>query len=172
MEAKGGLCFLRKIMSIRYPIGESRQVLTLEQNVLDHFAKWRQSDPKMPEAGGQLFGVVEGQSVKLMRATGPRSSGRRGRFFFIADRFAERREISTLHKSGLHYLGDWHTHPEAFPAPSGTDISSIADLFVRSKHDLNAFLMVIVGTADFPNGLHVSLHEANAWSALNAQREP
>lgn len=172
MEAKGGLCFLRKIMSIRYPIGESRQVLTLEQNVLDHFAKWRQSDPKMPEAGGQLFGVVQGQSVKIMRATGPRSSDRRGRFFFIADRFAERREISTLHKSGLHYLGDWHTHPEAFPAPSGTDISSMADLFVRSKHDLNAFLMVIVGTADFPNGLHVSLHEANAWSALNTQREP
>lgn len=172
MEAKGGLCFLRKIMSIRYPIGQSRQVLTLEQNVLDHFAKWRQSDPKMSEAGGQLFGVVQGQSVRLMRATGPRNSDRRGRFFFIADRFAERREISTLHKSGLHYLGDWHTHPEAFPAPSSTDLSSMADLFVRSKHDLNAFLMVIVGTADFPNGLHVSLHEANAWSALNAQREP
>ena len=169
MEAKGGLCFLRGIMSICYPIGESGQVLTLEQNVLDHFATWRQSDPKMPEAGGQLFGVVQGQSVKLMRATGPRNSDRRGRFFFIADRFAEHREISTLHKSGLHYLGDWHTHPETFPAPSGTDLSSMADLFVRSKHDLNAFLMVIVGTAEFPGGLHVSLHEAKAWSALKVE---
>ncbi len=172
MEAKGRLCLLRKSMSISYPIGESGQVLTLEQDVLDHFSRWRQSNPRMPEAGGQLFGVVRGQSVKLMRATGPRNSDRRGRFFFIADRFAERREISTLHKFGLHYLGDWHTHPEAFPAPSGTDLSSMADLFVRSKHDLNAFLMVIVGTADFPKGLHVSLHEANAWSALNPQREP
>lgn len=172
MEAKGGLCFLRRSLSIHYPIGESGQVLTLEQNVLAHFAKWRQSDPKMPEAGGQLFGVVQGQSVELMRATGPRNSDRRGRFFFIADRFAERREIRTLHKSGLHYLGDWHTHPEAVPTPSGTDLSSMADLFVRSKHDLNAFLMVIVGTAEFPKGLHVSLHETNAWSTLNAQREP
>tara|TARA_R110002012_G_scaffold111320_4_gene256246 strand:- start:202 stop:702 length:501 start_codon:yes stop_codon:yes gene_type:complete len=155
-------------MSIHYPIGESGQVLTLEQNVLAHFAKWRQSDPKMPEAGGQLFGVVQGQSVELMRATGPINSDRRGRFFFIADRFAERREIITLHKSGLHYLGDWHTHPEAVPTPSGTDLSSMADLFVRSKHDLNAFLMVIVGTAEFPKGLHVSLHETNAWSTLKA----
>ncbi len=165
------MCLLRRCMSIIYPIGESGQVLTLEQTVLDHFARWRQSDSKMPESGGQLFGSVQGQSVKLIRATGPRKSDRRGRFFFIADRFAERREISTLHELGLHYLGDWHTHPEAFPAPSGIDLSSMADLFVRSKHDLNAFLMVIVGTADFPKGLHVSLHEANAWSALNAQRE-
>jgi len=47
----------------------------------------------------------------------------------------------------------------------------MADLFVRSKHELNAFLMVIVGTAEFPKGLHVSLHETNTWSALNAQRE-
>ena len=116
--------------------------------------------------------MVEGQAVKLMRATGPRNSDRRGRFFFIADRFAERREISTLHKSGLHYLGDWHTHPQAVPAPSDTDLSSMADLFVRSKHDLNAFVMVIVGTTEFPKGLHVSLHETNAWSALKAQREP
>jgi len=158
-------------MSIRYPIGESGQFLILEQNVLDHFVKWRQLDPKMSEAGGQLFGVVEGQSVKLTRATGPRNTDRRGRFFFIADRFAERREIRTLHKSGLHYLGDWHTHPQPVPKPSGTDLSSMADLFVRSKHDLNAFLMVIVGTAQFPKGLHVSLHETNAWSALNAKRE-
>lgn len=94
MEVKGGLCFLRRSMSIHYPIGESGQVLTLEQNVLDHFAKWRQLNPKMPEAGGQLFGVVQGQSVKLMRATGPINSDRRGRFFFIADvlRNAEKSE--------------------------------------------------------------------------------
>lgn len=158
-------------MSIRYPIGESGQLLILEQNILDHFAKWRQLAPNMSEAGGQLFGVVEGQSLKLKRATGPRNSDRRGRFFFIADRFAERREISTLHKSGLHYLGDWHTHPQAVPVPSGTDLTSMADLFVRSKHDLNALLMVIVGTAEFPKGLHVSLHDTKAWSVLNARCE-
>ncbi|WP_145397895.1 Mov34/MPN/PAD-1 family protein [Paracoccus sulfuroxidans] len=158
-------------MSILYPIGESGQFLTLEQNVLDHFVKWRQLDLKMPEAGGQLFGAVEGQRVKVKLATGPRRSDRRGRFFFIADRLAERLEISALHKSGLHYLGDWHTHPQYVPIPSGTDLSSMADLFARSKHDLNAFLMVIVGTAEFPEGLHVSLHEANAWSALNVERE-
>lgn len=153
-------------MSIRYAIGESGQFLTLEQNVLDHFVKWRQLGPKMPEAGGQLFGEVEGQSIKVKLATGPRRSDRRGRFFFIADRLAERREISTMHKSGLHYFGDWHTHPQSIPTPSGTDLSSMADLFARSKHELKALLMVIVGTAGFPDGLHVSIHETSAWSKL------
>ena len=153
-------------MSIRYPIGESRQFLILEQNVLDHFVKWRQLDPRSPEAGGQLFGAVEDQCIKVKLATGPRRSDRRGRFYFIADRIAERREIRTLHRSGLHYFGDWHTHPQPIPAPSRTDLSSMADLFSRSKHELKAFLMVIVGTAGFPDGLHVSLHEANAWSKL------
>lgn len=158
-------------MSIRYPIGESGQFLTLEQSVLDHFVKWRQLDPKMPEAGGQLFGAVEGQCIKVKLATGPRRSDRRGRFFFIADRLAERREIGTLYKSGLHYFGDWHTHPQSIPTPSDTDLSSMAELFARSKHELNAFLMVIVGTAEFPDGLHVSLHETKLWSSINAKPE-
>lgn len=158
-------------MSIRYLIGESGQCLILEQNVLDHFAKWRQLDPRMPEAGGQLFGAIEGQCIKVKLATGPRRSDRRGRFFFIADRLAERREICKLHKSGLHYFGDWHTHPQSIPTPSGTDLSSMADLFARSKHELNAFLMVIVGTARFPDGLHVSIHETTSWSRLEAELE-
>lgn len=166
MEAEKRVCFLWKIMNIRYTVGESGQFLTLEQSVLDHFFEWRQLDPKTPEAGGQLFGMVEGKCIYVKLATGPRRSDRRGRFFFIADRLAERREISKLHKSGLHYFGDWHTHSQSIPTPSGTDISSMADLFARSKHELNAFLMVIVGTGEFPDGLHVSLHECSAWSKL------
>ena len=154
-------------MSIRYTIGESGQHLDFHNNVLDHFHSWRQLHPGMSEAGGQLFGAFDGAGITISLATGPRLSDRRGRFFFVADRFAERREISALHKSGLHYFGDWHTHPQSLPGPSGTDLASMADLFVRSKHELRAFLMVIVGTANFPDGLHVSLHEANTWSKLN-----
>lgn len=158
-------------MSFFYPIGISQQYLALENNVLNHFDKWRQLRPEMSEAGGQLFGAVEGQCIKIKLATGPRCSDRRGRFFFVADRLTERREISKLHKSGLHYFGDWHTHPQTVPTPSGTDLASMADLFVRSKHELNAFLMVIVGTSRFPDGLHVSFHEASAWSRVEAISE-
>lgn len=153
-------------MSIRYAIGESGQSLILHLSVLDHFNKWRQLYPEMSEAGGQLFGVIEGADITVRLATGPRRTDRRGRFYFVADRSAERREIGKMHKSGLHYFGDWHTHPQDMPTPSETDLASMADLFARSKHELHAFLMVIVGTARFPDGLHVSLHEVNSWSKL------
>ena len=155
-------------MNLRYPIGESGQYLVLDTGVLGHFHKWRQLHPGMHEAGGQLFGLVDAACITISMATGPRRSDRRGRFFFVANRFAERREINAMHKSGLHYLGDWHTHPQVFPAPSGTDLASMADLYVRSKHELHAFLMIIVGTACLPDGLHVSLHEGNAWSKLDS----
>ena len=156
-------------MSMFYPIGGSGQQLVFDVHVLDHFNEWRQSQPDKVEAGGQLFGVVDEARVIIKEATGPRRSDRRGRFFFVADRFAERREIKTLHKSKLHYFGDWHTHPEAIPAPSRADLTAMADLVARSKHELHAFLMVIVGTDQFPDGLHVSLHEANVWSKLRTE---
>jgi integrative and conjugative element protein (TIGR02256 family) len=156
-------------MTFRYPIGKSGQYLVLNKVVLNHFHKWRQLHPGMAEAGGQLFGVTKGTTITISLATGPRRSDRRGRFFFLADRFSERLEISALHKTGLHYFGDWHTHPQNSPTPSSTDLATMADLFARSKHELHAFVMVIVGTADFSIGLHVSLHEANAWSKLEAE---
>jgi integrative and conjugative element protein (TIGR02256 family) len=153
-------------MKFRYSIGESGQHIVFEAQVLDHFYRWKQLHSGMSEAGGQLFGLVDSSRVTIKVATGPRHSDRRGRFFFMADRFAERREITTMYKSGLHYFGDWHTHPQKVPTPSGTDLVSIADLFARSKHELNALLMVIVGTGSFPNSMHVSLHDATAWSKL------
>lgn len=153
-------------MNLRYAIGGSGQNLVVESGVLDHFQKWRQMQPDMAEAGGQLFGSFDDAEVTIKLATGPRLSDRRGRFFFVADRYAEKMEIGRLHKAGLHYFGDWHTHPQYIPEPSGTDLASMADLFVRSKHELHAFLMIIVGTAPFPVGLHVSLHAAKGWSRL------
>lgn len=156
-------------MNLHCLIGGSGQQLVLDASVLSHFQSWQQLRPGMSEAGGQLFGAISETCVTVTKATGPRPSDRRGPFYFIADRLAERSEIRAMHKSGLHYFGDWHTHPQAYPTPSTTDLESMSDLFVRSKHQLNAFVMIIVGTAPFPDGLHISLHEANAWSKLEVK---
>jgi hypothetical protein len=56
-------------------------------------------------------------------------------------------------------VGDWHTHPEALPGPSGLDIASISDSVRKSTHALNGFLLVIVGQAEPPDGLLVSVHD-------------
>ena len=76
---------------------------------------------------------------------------------FIPNRFAERREIKEYFKSGFHYVGDWHTHPELYPTPSRTDVTSFQDMFSKSHHKLASFIMIIVGTAPQPAGLFVAL---------------
>lgn len=76
---------------------------------------------------------------------------------FIPNRIAERREITRLFKSGLHYVGDWHTHPEPRPVPSETDAESFKDMYQKSRHNLASFVMIIVGTAASEEGLYVGL---------------
>jgi integrative and conjugative element protein (TIGR02256 family) len=65
-----------------------------------------------------------------------------------------------------HYVGDWHTHPSPVPSPSGTDVFNISSCVASSEHELNGFLMIIVGTNPFPEGLRVSLHTAEGENLL------
>ena len=71
-----------------------------------------------------------------------------------------------MHADGLHYVGDWHTHPDPVPLPSMTDLHSISECLIRSRHELNAFVMVIVGTAPLPEALHVSVHDGTSHTVL------
>lgn len=142
---------------IAYPLGTSGQTLILTDLVLAHFERHRQLTPESKEAGGQLFARFDGDIIRIERATGPRPSDRRSLMTFVPNRLAERREIKQLLRERLHYVGDWHTHPEPRPRPSRTDIDSFRDMFRKSRHRLESFVMVIVGTAAAPEGLFVGL---------------
>ena len=57
----------------------------------------------------------------------------------------------------FHYVGDWHTHPETHPTPSNVDVESIQETFRLSRHELAAFVLIVVGTAPAPGGLYVAI---------------
>ena len=59
--------------------------------------------------------------------------------------------------SGLHYIGDWHTHPEDIPEPSGVDINKMQAIFRKSDHQLKGMLLVVVGRGTAPDGLWVGI---------------
>lgn len=143
---------------IEYRIGSSGQVLVFEEAVIEHFRRYRQRRWYQREAGGQLFARFNGFCILIEEATGPRRTDRRTRSSYIPDRKAEQIEIFERHACGLHYIGDWHSHPEMFPRPSSLDAHSIAECVKKSQHLLNAFVLVIVGQAEAPTGMHVSLH--------------
>jgi len=142
---------------IEYAIEGSKQRLILTLAVINHLKKHRQLNPRSREAGGQLFAYFEENFTRIERATGPRPSDRRGLTIFVPNRSAERREINRLYKEGLHYVGDWHTHPEPIPKPSQTDINSFRQMFRKSRHDLESFVIIIMGTTPPPEGLFVGL---------------
>jgi integrative and conjugative element protein (TIGR02256 family) len=150
--------------ALEFEIGQSQQRLTISRGVLKHLKRHQQRSKNATEAGGQLFARLCLEEVVIEQATGPRESDYRTRTLYVPDRFAEQPEIDFWHKKQLHYVGDWHTHPEEKPQPSRIDGDSVRESFLRSKHSLKGFLLMIVGTAGFPLGLYVTLN--NAENAL------
>ena len=145
---------------------DSGQVLVLSDAVVKHIFLHCQSRPGQAEAGGQLFATFEDSTVLVTRATGPRKSDHRSRFRFIPHRISERREIKRLFKAGLHFVGDWHTHPQDVPRPSEIDLSNITDMFTKSRHGLAGFVMIIAGTVEPPRGLYVSICDERQCTEL------
>lgn len=145
-------------LAYRLPQGAGPRLILSPQS-LTHMGQHRQMSATRREAGGQLFARFIDGTIHVVTATGPRRGDRRGRLFFHADQRADQREINAFFKAGLHYVGDWHTHPEDHPTPSSTDVTAMKERFLRSRHQLRGVMMVIVGRADPPRGLYVGQHD-------------
>lgn len=154
---------------IEYPIGHSGQTLVLSDSVLEHFVRNRQMRWYHKEAGGQVFASIEGYTIVIECVTGPRKTDRRCRSFYHPDRQAEQREIVDHFANGLHFVGDWHTHPEDAPSPSRLDRRTIKECFRKSRHFLNAFALIIVGRAGPPEGLYVALCDGETEHRLQSR---
>lgn len=155
-------------MIVSYPVGRSGQVLSLSEDVIEHFRQHQQSNANQAEAGGQLFATFSGNSIEVSLATGPRQCDHRSPIHFKPNRKAERREIKRLFQVGLHYVGDWHTHPQRIPIPSSTDVENITDIFRKSHHSLAGFIMIVVGTASLPDGLFVAVCDHQSCYVLKS----
>ena len=153
---------------LHYPIGNSGQIIILTDEVLQYFWQHRQKLPHQKEAGGQLFARIVDSEIHIAEATGPRKTDHRGRTFYHPDRRLEQAEIDVRYPLGLHYVGDWHSHPTRYPRASDTDIENLGESVARSEHQLNAFVLIIVGTAKPPAGLYVSIHDGKVLSHLEA----
>lgn len=131
--------------------------VSLSGRALDVMSGYRQMKKRSKEAGGQLFAEFRDGGVVIVEATTPKLLDYRGRYTFRPIRWIQQREIRQRYRRGLHFVGDWHTHPEPVPKPSQVDIESIQECFRNSKHDLTGFLLVILGTLPPPKGLYVGL---------------
>lgn len=150
-------------------IGRSGQILHISSEVLDYLALHRQTRFWHREAGGLLFARIVGNDIFIEEATGPRPSDQRTRYSYRGDRQAEQAEIDERFLRGLDYVGDWHSHPERRPRPSRADDRAMASRVNGSQHQLKAIAFLIIGTASYPEGISISVHDGTTRLDLEAQ---
>jgi integrative and conjugative element protein (TIGR02256 family) len=126
------------------PIEKSNQEIIICQDIFNDISKYIQEGNK-PESGGLLFAEFYLPKIFVKKASMPNKTDYRSRHEFKPDQVMQQKTINVYFRKGLHYIGEWHTHPEKCPVPSVVDITSMQDTFIASRHELNYFLLIIVG---------------------------
>ncbi|HBO1343781.1 Mov34/MPN/PAD-1 family protein [Pseudomonas aeruginosa] len=143
---------------------DRKHLVYIHSSVLEDILKFIQARESDPEAGGILLGKVRGPHLEIIEATKPSRFDKRLRYLFERSPHGHRRIAFQRwrHSKGeIRYLGEWHTHPEDHPNPSGTDLHEWRKLAV-DRIDQRPVLAMIVGR----KGLHVELMFANGCRTL------
>jgi integrative and conjugative element protein (TIGR02256 family) len=126
---------------------EKRTLLHLSDATLQTFYLHIQSADTDCESGGLLLGSVHGAHMLIEQATVPTTWDRRFRYMFERMPFGHQAIALarwTASNGTVRYLGEWHTHPEDHPHPSGLDRSEWRRL-AKLRRDMRPMLAVIVG---------------------------
>lgn len=123
------------------------RLLHFSTGALETFRQHVQNIDDDCEAGGLLLGSVHGAHLLVEQATVPTAWDKRFRYLFERMPFGhEAIALSrwTASQGTIRYLGEWHTHPEDHPHPSGLDRSEWNRLSGQ-RRDKRPMLAVIIG---------------------------
>lgn len=111
--------------------------------------RFTQNKPALPEAGGIILGkIIDGQ-VNITKLSVPTPLDKCSRFNFERHKHSAQiiLEYEFYNSNGQTiYLGEWHTHPEPFPSPSGTDLKMIESQFRNNQLKTDFLILMIKGT--------------------------
>jgi integrative and conjugative element protein (TIGR02256 family) len=126
---------------------DKRTLLHFSESTMETFCRHVQASDADYEAGGLLLGSVHGSHMLIEQATIPTARDKRFRYLFERMPFGHQ-AIALSRWMASHgtvrYLGEWHTHPENHPHPSGLDRSEWGQLAAK-RRDKRPMLAVIVG---------------------------
>lgn len=111
----------------------------------------RQTSPISPESGGMIVGrfILGSDDVIVDEATVPTKADRQGRYFFKRAKKAAQERICVMWEESdrtANYLGEWHTHPERIPQPSGVDLENWKSITQTAQYEQDCLFFIIVGT--------------------------
>lgn len=126
--------------------GEEKTVI-FDKGVINVFKSFRQTRRKS-EMGGILLGNIVGNKIYVLKASIPTPFDKSNRFSFNRHKKSAQLFIDyefRNSKGTIIYIGEWHTHPESNPTPSGPDCRMIKNQFKENILNENFLLMVIIG---------------------------
>ncbi|WP_319478568.1 Mov34/MPN/PAD-1 family protein [Marispirochaeta aestuarii] len=155
---------------IRYKVPDSIQYISISPLVEENLNNYIQI-ASQPESGGLLFAEFKLPEIHIADISVPYENDIKRMFLFIPDQKHQQHVIKKKFQKGLHFVGEWHTHPQNHPEPSQLDIYSMRDSFRSSSHELNYFIMLILGnTKDFDRSW-VSIHNGETYIKLEPERK-
>lgn len=130
-------------------------------NIPDHILsllKQHIQKKKDNESGGIILGEIDGDGeIFVKKISFPNIHDKSSRCYFERDKVVAKILIDyEFYNSGgkIVYLGEWHTHPEPIPTPSGTDISMIKNQYKNNNINGDFLLLMIQGTEDLYVGIY------------------
>lgn len=125
-------------------------IVDLEDSVLSIIRSYEQRKPWSKEAGGVLLGKqVKGEDHYVITAASiPTKHDRRSRFSFTRSIKSAQPliEKNWEESNGIeNYIGEWHTHPECKPTPSGIDKALIRQVVSDKSSPFPKVFLVIAG---------------------------
>lgn len=127
--------------------------IEIDRTALGIMLGYRQKRKNDSEAGGVLLGrfILESKNIVIDEVTKPFSSDIRERARFKRGPQHQKMidEKWLLSKGKCNYLGEWHTHPEEYPDPSGKDKSEWKRILKGDTFSSRYLYFVIIGTRDF-----------------------
>ncbi|MGF6572510.1 JAB domain-containing protein [Paraburkholderia fungorum] len=145
---------------LSFAIPGAQWQLVFSDDVINTLSAHVQRGRLTNESVGQLYSAsLLSQEITLQIATvlRPKTAGRTR---VVLDKTFVDAERRKMFEARLHCVGLWHTHPEPHPHPSSDDLALAEEAAqVAGKAELAGFVFVIVGTAPFPAGLYVGVHD-------------
>lgn len=134
-------------MKFRRPNGG---VIAFSEAALIVMYKHRQLETTAAESGGILLGrfINETNDVLIDEATIPIRIDQSSRFFFRRARRPAQQRVNAAWAESAHtrnYLGEWHSHPEDNPVPSGHDVRNWCRIGQTAQYEQTYLIFVIVG---------------------------
>lgn len=129
--------------------------MVISDEVIATFGKYTQDSVEKTEAGGLLLGFRRKDHFEIIHATEPTKFDSRTRTHWIrSDKIHSdiAKQLWLKSNRQITYLGEWHTHPEKIPYPSGIDLGEWKKLSQECKYS-GGYGMIIVGIQELWCGI-------------------